>query len=343
MQGLFIMTPETMTPETGLYTFGLIDLTAGSSSVPLDDADDPGFSFLTERPGMHNLVFKDSCNGLILFGHQCVELGDIVVCNPTTKQWACVPIFGSPDRFNHTFLAFDPAVSSHFHLVQFQISWEDEMLLGLHAYSSETGTWSHNQIECQEEQGLLAAGWHRHVTISYTDPRCAFVNGFLYLLVWDLDQKRIIVLDVQGKARRMIEVPSMADRGLLSCYLEQSQGCLHFMTTEILDTPEENYKLSIWVLQDYDTQEWVLKNTVSSLEVFGKLTGGHILDFNFSVVDIHQDRNVVFLFHYDSGKLVAYDMDHKEVSVIAAFEKWRTPFGFARYVPCFSGSPALTS
>jgi hypothetical protein len=54
------------------------------------------------------------------------------------------------------------------------------------------------------------------------------------------------------------------ERDWIFSYFGQSQGRLHYMTQEILDTNEGKYKLSIWVLQDYDTQEWVLKDSEHS-------------------------------------------------------------------------------
>jgi hypothetical protein len=40
---------------------------------------------------------------------------------------------------------------------------------------------------------------------------------------------------------------------------------------------KKDEKLSTWVLQDSDTQEWVLKNTVNTLDVFGET--GEALEF----------------------------------------------------------------
>jgi F-box interacting protein len=332
MQGLFFMVPEDLIR----VSFSFIDLT--TRSVPLDI--DPAFSFLSELPEFHNLGLKDSCNGLILFkNYEEPPYSDTlgyVVCNPTTKRWQAVPTCGSLDLTSCAYLAFDQAISSHFHLVQFQLSVPDEMLVSLHVYSSETGTWSRNQIDSQENQGPLAE-WHLRAMLSRRDPECAFVNGFLHFIVGDSDQHQIVAVDVQGKARRVITVPGVADGRHRYCYLGQSQGCLHCMTQEMFDDHEDRYKLSIWVLQDYDTQ-WVLKDTVSSMEIFGQLTS-NILHF---IVGIHRDRNVVF-FQSLRSNLIAYDMDHKEVSVIATFEVLKKPLRFAHYVPCFSESPALTN
>ncbi|KAG2632105.1 putative F-box protein At1g60370 [Panicum virgatum] len=133
-------------------------------SVPLDI--DPRFSFLTKRPEIENLVFSDSCNGLLLFDHvrksNSLDVLGYIVCNPATKQWetlptcsCCLPLTDCSDWY--TFLAFDPAVSSHFHLIHFQFGGgyyeEAEALDGqmfvysrpvfqMCSYSSEAGTWS---------------------------------------------------------------------------------------------------------------------------------------------------------------------------------------------------------
>ncbi|CAN6203248.1 unnamed protein product [Urochloa humidicola] len=130
--------------------FSFIDLIA--RSAPLDI--DPCFSFLTELPGLRILALQDSCNGLLLFEHRPdPEPDDVlgyIVCNPTTKQWGTLPTCGcppppSPDR--NIYLAFNSAVSPHFHLVLFHKHWgkevgEEESEMSVHAYSSETRTWS---------------------------------------------------------------------------------------------------------------------------------------------------------------------------------------------------------
>jgi hypothetical protein len=79
-------------------------------------------------------------------------------------------------------------------------------------FTSETVTWSQNQIDEQKEQGQLD-GWPHQFTL-HQDPvehQCAFVNGFLHLIVWSSDVQHILAVDVQGKARRRITVPGMVD------------------------------------------------------------------------------------------------------------------------------------
>jgi len=124
--------------------------------VPLVD---PSFSFLKELPGMGHIRILHSCNGLLLFrrdtnpytvGRARDTLG-YVVCNPATEEWVAVPSSGwyvdptedldeedgDMEIGEHTFLIFDSAVSSHFKVVQYTASIQNEV--GLRAYSSETG------------------------------------------------------------------------------------------------------------------------------------------------------------------------------------------------------------
>jgi hypothetical protein len=347
MQGLFYYTTEiSEVDDSTMMSLGFIDLTA--RSVPLDI--DPCFSFLRELPGIHIVVLLDSCNGLILFSnHQEQGSGDAlgyVVCNPTTKQWGAVPIGGSPtqSQLTSTKLAFDPAVSSHFYLVQFAMDKEGN-LMSLHAYSSETGIWSCNQTDEQEEQGEL--DWFRQFKLKLLSgpsmpdcalpsmPDCAFLNGFLHFMVSGRHLDQIVALDVQGKARRMIKVPVLRHRRRWLCYLGQSQGQLHYMAQKLRRRHGEGHRLDIWVLQDYGKEEWKLKDTVN-LRV---ISDYRIDTSDFHVVCIHPDCNVVFFNH--ALRLIAYDMDRKKASVVTTLGDEDEFWYFAHYVPCFSESPSL--
>jgi len=125
-------------------------------------------------------------------------------------------------------------------------------------------------------------------------------------------------------------------------YIGHSQGRLHYINNEVdAHDHKRRYDLSIWVLQDYDRQEWLLKDTVSFLKLSGKKScTGSMSDF--SVVAIHQDCNVVFILQ-SLNRLIAYDMNRKEVSVIATFEHESCGARIAPYIPYFSVSPALAN
>ncbi|KAK8459075.1 hypothetical protein SEVIR_2G069001v4 [Setaria viridis] len=96
--------------------------------------------------------------------------------------------------------------------------------------------------------------------------------------------------------------------------------------------------LLIWVLEDYDTQRWVLKHTISLLKLFGKKVSFQ-MDSDYSVVTIHPDRNLVFFVQHWNQKLISYDMDSREVCDICTL-----PHGYESitpYVPYFSELASL--
>ncbi|CAN6294745.1 unnamed protein product [Urochloa humidicola] len=385
LQGFFSMDKEIYGRGSGRHHIGFTSLLARSAPLGIDRR----LSFLTKLPGIKILTLADSCNGLFLFEHGLKSgpsdrLG-YVVCNPAMKQWKAVPRYGSlPPAYargenRYSYLVFDPAVSSHFHIVQLWyeecqlVSFEegepvdeddeendsyahdywgrrhqhnsdddegeeryitkDVYRISVHIYSSETGTWSHNVSDWEEELGQLEE-WRHQCQIPCRGPGCAVLNGVLHFIITDLDsdQDQIVAVDVQGATQRIIAVPK---RWLQpqSGFVAQSQGRLHY----IYQAP--NAQLSIWVLED--TQEWVLKHSVSFIELFGKKRHACWNNNKYHVVAMHPDGNMVFIVR--DQKLISYDMDHKEVSVISTSEDNFSTEHIVPYVPCFLELPALTN
>lgn len=146
------------------------------------------------------------------------------------------------------------------------------------------------------------------------------------------DQDQIVAVDVHGETQRIIPLPTMAVRK--PDYVAQSQGRLHYISQA------SDAQLSIWVLEDYDTQKWILKHSVSFVKLFGKRKcSGY--NNRYQVVAMHPDGNVVFIVQ--NQKLISYDMDHKLVNVIATSENNISADHIVPYVPCFLDSPALTN
>ncbi|TVU41226.1 hypothetical protein EJB05_14727, partial [Eragrostis curvula] len=143
----------------------------------------------------------------------------------------------------------------------------------------------------------------------------------------------VVVLDVQGKTRKIISVPKVA--GWDPGYVAQSQGRLHYLKeSQMCDTS------SIWVLNDYGTHEWVLLDTINFLKLFEtKSYLGGEMELRF--VGIHPDRNVVFLTQISKRQLMSYDMDSKEASVIGTHGNLNWQTDIVPYVPSFSKSPVL--
>ncbi|CAL5078832.1 unnamed protein product [Urochloa decumbens] len=307
----------------------------GRSMPPVDCA----FSFLTKLPEIEKINLLGSCNGLILLRHipyvdpNNVKALGYIVCNPAIKEWVAVPnsgwtlppypeeLFNAEDVLTLTYLFFDPAVSSQFKVLQFCQDFPRNVLQ-VNTYSSESGVWSGRVVEC----------WTHEVIRSYMGS--AFVNGMVH---WSIDRclayprDAIVAVDGEGEKCRIIHWPE-EERGSL-VFLGQSQGLMHCMSGHM-----DHYnisELSIWVLDDYDAENWILKHSVSCLQLFGQASC-HVRDFQIA---IHPDHNLVFFVQHWNMKLISYNLDSEELSVLWTLEHCS---GFITpYIPYFVESSSL--
>ncbi|CAM0151082.1 unnamed protein product [Urochloa decumbens] len=105
--------------------------------------------------------------------------------------------------------------------------------------------------------------------------------------------------------------------------------------TDFVGTEGWSYEVCIWVLEDYDTQQWKLKHTVSFLELFGKVN----CRMGYKVIAIHPDHNLLFLVQHWNQKLISYDMDSREVRDLCTLAHG---YGsITPYVPFFLESEAF--
>ena len=79
-----------------------------------------------------------------------------------------------------------------------------------------------------------------------------------------------------------------------------------------------DFNLSIWIIEDYGTNNWTLKHAVSTRILFGRVN----IKFGFvdcvddyTVITVHPEWNMIF-FVGEDGTIIAYDMDHIKVHVI---------------------------
>ncbi|WVZ95905.1 hypothetical protein U9M48_041612 [Paspalum notatum var. saurae] len=220
------------------------------------------FSFLLEQVfDTECMGLLDSCNGLLLFGHKrfpnkYYTLG-YIVSNPATKEWVSVPGSGwSPfpygpysdsdeseneedsdsdetSNYSVTYLIFDPAVSSHFQLVEIWIYCKSDVE-SVHTYSSETGEWS-----------VGASGWSEYDhTISLVGSAFVCVMLHLSFTRYKPDQELLVTVDREGRRCRTMSWPEKRGKVV---FVGQSQGLLHYMTKH-KDKGREITELCIWVL-----------------------------------------------------------------------------------------------
>ncbi|CAL5066689.1 unnamed protein product [Urochloa decumbens] len=117
--------------------------------------------------------------------------------------------------------------------------------------------------------------------------------------------------------------------------IEDVNGFEADYATDFVGTEGWSYEVCIWVLEDYDTQQWELKHTVSFLELFGKVN----CRMGYKVIAIHPDHNLLFLVQHWNQKLISYDMDSREVRDLCTLAHG---YGsITPYVPFFLESEAF--
>ncbi|XBI35705.1 hypothetical protein VPH35_121361 [Triticum aestivum] len=266
----------------------------------------PSLPFL---PGCDHFHLLDSCNGLILcrrFETADSWEFDYVVCNPATEKWVVLPGFFS--MWHTARLGFDPVVSSHFHVFHFlehEIAGypdgddyeSDGHVKGVEIYSSETGAWSHKD-----------SGWSFPTRIAH-DSKSAFVNGWLFLYMPD-DPDAPTIDPAYG-------------------FIDLSQGRLYLANTDQYD----KYKLSIWILEDYDSQVWVLKHSVRYIHLL-RVKYAH-LGSKYHIVALHPQRNMIFFVYGHHKRLMSYEMDSGKVQRID-YLGHDSVLPYLPYVPLYS-------
>ncbi|KAJ1296570.1 hypothetical protein BS78_01G311400 [Paspalum vaginatum] len=130
-----------------------------------------------------------------------------------------------------------------------------------------------------------------------------FLHGFMHMLTYP---NGIVAVDMDGKTWKTIPIPSGDDSGCI----HQSQGLLYLLDTD----SEDAFKLSIWILEDYDSHKWTLKHTVCTAKLFRKKNLW--FDHHYKVITVHPECNLIFFVFGWDNTLMAYEMDRKEVRVI---------------------------
>ncbi|KAL6629226.1 hypothetical protein ACP70R_028991 [Stipagrostis hirtigluma subsp. patula] len=258
----------------------------------------PSISFLRGCAG-GDVVPLDSCNGLLLC--RCYQPGphgngrsksfNYAVCNPITKKWVMFSDGSGDGEARTAFLGFDPAVSSHFHVVEY-VTNGGNTITGVLIYSSKAAAWNFKK-----------SGWGSGIKLSISTEISVFLNGFLHSVT---SFGTIVAVDMEGKSWRMIRTPP----GTHGHCIHQTQGRLCMVTHNNVMAPE----MSIWVLEDYGTDEWILKHTISSLKLF---EGRNLWPYpDYKMIAVHPDCNLIFFVFGPNNTLAAYQMNRREMCII---------------------------
>ncbi|CAN6312748.1 unnamed protein product, partial [Urochloa humidicola] len=256
----------------------------------------PSLSFI---PGYEDISIVNSCNGLLLCRRPestSFDRFSYVVCNPATESWVALPGSSSGGKLRAVWLGFDPAVSSHFHVFEFLDKYQGfGSVTGVEIYSSQTGAWGYKETK-----------WNCGISIA-GDESSVFCNGLLHIVV---AQFAIVAVDLEGETWWMVTSPEDVNPifGWDPGFVDRYQGRLCYM-----NRGDYANHLSIWVLEDYATEEWTLKHRVSIQRLTEKIITPPT---NYRVITIHPDCNwIIYAAGWDQT-LMAYSVDREEVHVI---------------------------
>ncbi|KAL6853889.1 hypothetical protein ACP4OV_019918 [Aristida adscensionis] len=232
----------------------------------------------------------------------------------------------NPRRTLSATLAFDPAVSPHFSVVELVERDEDDLVAvglrrkapALEVYSSETGRWARG------DSGL---------GIRCTGQPAAYLDGALHFATTDAG----VVASVDARrghrwtAARVFPAEHHDQARGGAGFVARSQGRLLYVHAGAGYAPE----LSVYALEKGGGGEsagrWALRHRARSLDVSGQVWFGR----QHRVVAVHPDCNVVFLFDGRRKGLVAYDMDRGTTRVVAIVKDASDKPSFFPYIPLY--------
>ncbi|KAM0863323.1 hypothetical protein ACQ4PT_044667 [Festuca glaucescens] len=314
----------TSTYEYGIPKSCLRFVSASGSRCPLIH---PYLSFLPDHLPVDVL---DCCNGLLLCRCFDVSGGEFryIVCNPATERWTVLADRNHAGKVVIARLGFDPAMSSHFSVFLLLKDMEFNMTNNaVDVYSSKTGRWVHKE-----------KGWAETIVYFVHGAAPVFLNGCLHFYAYGNKSNMCIgAVNMKGGTWTTFGIPYNQYFG----FVQQSQGCLHYASFQIEDGVV--VRLVVYVLEDYDSKEWVLKHSVETSYIFGVTNVTDSQQFARHQVDprwmaIHPQCNLIFFATGHASTLMCYNMDSLEAKVICSLDCHLPRFP---YVPLYAELPSL--
>nr|XP_009393491.2 PREDICTED: F-box protein At5g07610-like [Musa acuminata subsp. malaccensis] len=227
----------------------------------------------------------DCCSGLLLSYSRL--RATFYVVSPITKRWVALP---QTLKSTHlAVLAFDPCHSSEYRVISFTgwIAQGSE----LEVFSSATGDWAQHSLHWGVDSDTMTA------TLRY-------FAGILYVVAFP---NYIVAIDLDGMRCRRIELPEpIKPEGSI----DKSGGFLHY-------TCSDGGRLKVWMLEDADGGEWVLKHSIEVATILRQVPVK--TRQQLQLLALHPEREVVYL--RAPGRLVSYDLEKKEAEVVCEFRK----------------------
>uniref|UniRef100_A0ACD5WY21 Uncharacterized protein n=1 Tax=Avena sativa TaxID=4498 RepID=A0ACD5WY21_AVESA len=265
---------------------------------------DPSLSFLPSS--CRNIQIIDASNGLLLCGYAKKYEYEYLVCNPATLKWIVLPETDAMQGMHTASLCFEPAESSHFRV--FLLVKDKLEVTGVQVYSSKTGAWTYRQSE-----------WGDNCII-HDAAKSVFFNGIMHFTT---SGSSVVVVDMELNRWRKIPTPYSTN----SSFIGLSQGRLYLLRCDY----NNDYHLSVWVLEEYGGEEWILKHSVIKSELCepSQLKSPRSL----ALTAVHPEWNLIF-FTKEHGDIVSYDLDSRIMQTIFSPGPYKA-YTYQPYIPCF--------
>jgi hypothetical protein len=161
-------------------------------------------------------------------------------------------------------------------------------------YSSETGAWSRKGKGWADELHLVGKG-------------TVFLSGMLHMLTYDF---KILAVDTEGKTWRTIP---LLESMIVLCvwkgpeaFIGQSQGRLYYINMRTSDPSKySTSKLSVWVLEGFESGEWIFKYSTSIPQIFGE--EDLVFKQDYALIAIRPECNLILFVCRCEDKLISYD------------------------------------
>uniref|UniRef100_A0A453T0D4 F-box domain-containing protein n=5 Tax=Triticinae TaxID=1648030 RepID=A0A453T0D4_AEGTS len=289
---------------------------SGRSCPPIDTS----FSFLRNH---RRVDLLDCCAGLLLCSCYTGEGDRYIVCNPAREEWVMLPETSNAGTRGTVSLGFDLAVSSHFHVFVLLAFMDHDGNLGrgltrVDIFSSETGRWVRKEKRWNENLYFLGP---RHQST-------VFLNGYMHFYAYSITSSHcVVVVDMEGETWTTFRIPGHLRHG----FLQLSQGCLHYSSFQ--EDEDEVVRLVVYVLEDYDNKEWMLKHIIETSHISGWTPIDH------RCIAIHPEYDLIFFTVGVATKIMCYDMNSRQVKLISNVEYDNPPY--LLYVPLYAEIQSL--
>jgi hypothetical protein len=137
---------------------------------------------------------------------------------------------------------------------------------------------------------------------------------------------------------------AVPDDGVTDGFIQRSQGRLNYANFQWYEDGDVT-RLLVYVLDSYESKEWILKHSVETSCLFGGIEYclvreiDYIMSGGFDWIAIDPECNLLFLTVGWGNKFMCYSMDRRQVKMISKLVDGKPPY--IPYVPLYAELQSL--